>query len=58
MLKDLTTLKWKKYIYYTSDDIIFDITPRKLVHDEDECGTYLVDFSKTSEAIKKQMTEQ
>ena len=44
MIKDLTSLKWKKNIYYISDDVIFDIESRKKTFDIDCCGIYLVDI--------------
>ena len=44
MIKDLTSLKWKKNIYYVSDDVIFDIESRKKTFDIDCCGIYLVDI--------------
>lgn len=45
MIKDLTTLKWKKNIYYVSDGIIFDIESKAKKFDIDCCGMYLVDIS-------------
>ena len=43
MIKDLTTLKWRKNIYYISNSIIFEITNRRKKQDLDECSTYLID---------------
>ena len=51
MIKDLTVLKWKKNIYYISENIIFDIEQRKKKFDIDCCGTYLIDT--TLEKIQK-----
>ena len=45
MIKDLTTLKWKKNIYYVSDDVIFDIESKAKKFDIDCCGMYLVDIN-------------
>lgn len=50
MIKDLTTLKWKKNIYYVSDGVIFNISPRRKP-DLDNCGTYIIDT--TPEEISK-----
>lgn len=52
MIKDLTTLKWRKNIYYVSDNIIFDIESKKKTFDTDYCGTYLVDLQKASEKFQ------
>ena len=52
MIKDLTTLKWKKNIYYVSEDIIFDISSKKKYPDLDDCGTYLIDLDKAPTEIK------
>lgn len=49
MIKDLTSLKWKKNLYYISDGTIFDIESRKKVTDIDCCETYLIDITKLSE---------
>lgn len=51
MIKDLTTLKWKKNIYYVSDDIIFEISSKRL-KDLDNCATYLIDMDKLPDNIK------
>ena len=53
MIKDLTTLKWRKYIYYTSDETIFDIESKKKKFDIDACGTYLIDIENGDEKLKK-----
>ena len=42
---NLTTIKWKKFIYYISEGVIFDILNRKKTNDMDECGSFLIDFS-------------
>lgn len=52
MIKDLTTLKWKKNIYYISDGTIFDIEPRSKTFDIDCCGEYLIDNSKLNDKDK------
>jgi hypothetical protein len=44
MIKNLTSLKWRKNIYYVSNDVIFDIESRKKKFDIDCCDTYLVDI--------------
>ena len=44
MIKNLTTLKWRKNVYYISNDIIFDIELKKKKFDIDCCDTYLVDI--------------
>ena len=53
MIKDLTTLKWKKNIYYISDDIIFEIANKRKKEDLDECSTYLIDMENAPEKVKK-----
>ena len=50
MVNDLTSLKWKKSIYYVSDGVIFDIENTRKKADYDGCGIYLVDFSKVSQS--------
>ena len=44
MIKNLTNLKWRKNVYYISNDIIFDIESKKKKFDIDCCDTYLVDI--------------
>lgn len=44
MIRNLTSLKWRKNIYYVSNDVIFDIESRKKKFDIDCCDTYLVDI--------------
>ena len=53
MLKDLTSLKWRKNIYYVSDEVIFDICTKKKSPDFDDCGTYLIDMEHAPEEVKK-----
>lgn len=47
--KDLTILKWRKSIYYVSNNIIFEITNKRKKQDLDECTTYLIDITPFSE---------
>lgn len=51
MIKNLTTLNWRKSIYYTSDNVIFEISDKK-IDDFDNCGTYLIDLENAPEAIQ------
>lgn len=51
MIKDLTSLNWRKSIYYTSDNVIFEISNKK-IEDFDNCGTYLIDIESAPEAIQ------
>lgn len=44
MIKNLTNLKWRKNVYYISNDIIFDIESKKKKFDIDCCSSYLVDI--------------
>lgn len=55
MIKDLTTLKWRKNIYYVTDNTIFDIAIKQK-KDLDDCGTQLIDFSKLPEKFQKAAT--
>lgn len=52
MIKDLSTLKWKKYIYYIFNNIIFDIEQKKKKFDIDNCETYIIDIDNAPEKIK------
>lgn len=51
MIKDLTSLKWRKNIYYISDDVIFDIESRKKKFDIDCCDTYLIDVTSYQKTV-------
>lgn len=51
MITNLTNLKWQKNFYYTSNDVIFEISSKKLIPNLDECETYLVDIE-LNEALK------
>lgn len=51
MITNLTSLKWQKKLYYTSNDVIFEISSRKLTPDLDECETFLVDVE-LNDALK------
>ena len=52
MITDLTSLRWRKNIYYTSDNVIFDICNRKKTPDLDECGTYIIDIDNAPDFVK------
>lgn len=52
MITDLTSLRWKKCIYYVSDNVIFDICTKKKSPDLDECGTYVIDMDNAPDFIK------
>lgn len=53
MIKDLTTLNWRKSIYYTSNNVIFEISDYKREEDFDNCGTYLIDIENSPEVVKE-----
>ena len=53
MITDLTSLKWKKDIYYISEDVIFEIVGKRKSPDLDECSSYLIDLNKLPEKMKK-----
>lgn len=53
MISNLTSLKWKKSIYYISEGIIFEIVDKKKNPDLDECGSYLINIDELPEKMKK-----
>ena len=53
MFKNLRSLRWVKKLYYTSNDVIFDISDSKKPVDLDECRTYLIDIENAPDFIKK-----
>lgn len=53
MIKDLTSLKWCKSIYYVSSNVIFDIENKKKNMDsEDDSGTYLIRMNDAPDFVK------
>jgi len=49
---NLTAIRWKKNLYYISEGVIFDIRNKVRPDDKDECGSFLIDFSKADEVSK------
>lgn len=51
--KNIRSYNWNKYIYYVSNDVIFDIATTQKTDDLDECGTYLIDMENAPDFVKK-----
>ena len=49
---NLTSIRWRKSLYYVSEGVIFDIRNNRRPNDKDECETLLIDFSKADEVSK------
>lgn len=49
---NLTTIRWKKSLYYISEGVIFDIQNIKRTNDMDDCGSFLIDFSRADNVSK------
>ena len=49
---NLTTIRWKKSLYYISEGVIFDIQNIKRTNDMDNCGSFLIDFFRADNVSK------
>jgi len=49
---NLTTIRWEKSLYYISEGVIFDISNIKRTNDMDDCGSFLIDFSRADNVSK------